>query len=142
MKNLILLFTFFFSILNAQKIETIKPVKEIGKLNGISLTLSESNKYILCFNNTQYTTITDIKCVNLGDEIFLNEFYKTLSDNFKKETPEDFRIQLSENKIEAKFVKSIGMKFFYFILYDNLAGFSTSTYLTQKKLDILFGKSK
>lgn len=142
MKNLILLFTFFFSILNAQKIETIKPVKEIGKLKGISLTLSESNKYILCFNNTQYTTITDIKCVNLGDEIFLNEFYKTLSDNFKKETPEDFRIQLSENKIEAKFVKSIGMKFFYFILYDNLAGFSTSTYLTQKKLDILFGKSK
>lgn len=142
MKNLILLFTFFFSILNAQKIETIKPVKEIGKLNGINLTLSESNKYILCFNNTQYSTITDIKCVNLGDEIFLNEFYKTLSDNFKKETPEDFRIQLSENKIEAKFVKSIGMKFFYFILYDNLAGFSTSTYLTQKKLDRLFGKSK
>lgn len=142
MKNLILLFTFFFSILNAQKIETIKPVKEIGKLNGINLTLSESNKYILCFNNTQYSTITDIKCVNLGDEIFLNEFYKTLSDNFKKETPEDFRIQLSENKIEAKFVKSIGMKLFYFILYDNLAGFSTSTYLTQKKLDRLFGKSK
>lgn len=142
MKNLIFLFIFFFSILNAQKIETVKPIKEIGKLDNISLTLSDSEKYVLCFNNTQYATITDIKCLILGDEKFVNEFYTTLNNNFKKETPEDFRVQLSDKVIETKFVKSIGFKSFYFILYDGLGGFSTSTYLTQKKLDKLFGKSK
>ena len=140
MKNLTLFFIFFFSILNAQKIETVKPIKVVGELNNINLTISETGKYILCFNNTQYSTITDIKCVGLGDEKFINEFYATLSENFKKDTPEDFRIKLAESVIETKFVKAIGMKSFYFILNDGLGGFSTSTYLTQKKLNKLFGK--
>ena len=64
MKNLIVLFVFFFTILNAQKIETVKPVKVVGELNNISLTLSETGKYILCFNNTQYSTICCLRVMD------------------------------------------------------------------------------
>ena len=72
-------------------------------------------------------------------EILIKDKVK-VSENFKKDTPEDFRIKLAESVIETKFVKAIGMKSFYFILNDGLGGFSTSTYLTQKKLNKLFGK--
>jgi len=140
MKNLIVFFVFFFTILNAQKIETVKPIKVVGELNNINLTISETGKYILCFDNVQYSTITDIKCVNLGDEEFVNELYNTLIENFKKETPEDFKVKLKDNVLETKFGKALGVKSFSFILYNNLGLEGMSIYLTQKKLNKLFGK--
>ena len=77
--------------------------------------------------------------------LFLNlanaeQKHKLRYENFKKETPEDFRVKLKDNVLETKFGKALGVKSFSFILYNNLGLDGMSIYLTQKKLNKLFGK--
>lgn len=130
-----------FSVsLIAQKLEVSKPSQVIGQINHMMLTKGESGNYILCFDNTQYQTISDIKCINLGDEEFVNSLYTSLSENFKKENPDSFKLEIDNKHLEFKYVKMIGMQSMYIVIYEGNGIFSTSTYFTPKKLDKIFGK--
>ena len=141
MKKIILTFVLIANILNAQKIETIKSDVVVGKLNHISLNIS-NDKFVLCFTNVEFTTINDTKCISIGTKEFTDELYKKLSENFIKQVPENLQVQLGNQKLKFYFVTALGVKSFRFELKDELGIVSISEYVTKKKLDKLFGYSK
>ena len=136
MKHFIFIFTLLCTFTFGQKLETIKKQTIIGEANHIKISKDGSGNYVLCFDDTK-TYLKTSKCVNLGDETYLNNIYTSLKTNFAENEPEN--IKLDEKKLEFRYLKTSGVKSLYFILYDD-KGYGTSLVITEKQLSTIFGK--
>lgn len=136
MKHFTLIFTLLCAFAFGQKLETIKKQTVIGEANHIKMSKDGSGNYVLCFDDTK-TYLKTSKCVNLGDETYINNIYDSLKANFAESNPES--IKLDEKKIEFRYQKSGNTKSLYFILYDE-KGFSNSMAISERQLSSIFGK--
>ncbi len=136
MKKLTLIFTLLSGLAFAQKLEVVTNNEKIGEIAFAHTLKTADNIYALCFQNNEYKTIIDYKCVALGEKNGFDSIYQTLSANFEKEQPEDFNLNLNGQKLSFVFSKKNMMIF----LTEESGIRSSSVLINKKNLARLFGK--
>jgi hypothetical protein len=128
-------------------IETKKPIT-VGKVGGGAVAFVASleyvkgdadvNKYMLYYNNLNYTQITDInKIVFNASENDLKQFYELLKAQFNAEKGTEKDFQLGNEVINVTTKKMLGAPYIQIITTDDgTTGFFN---LTPKQLNKLFG---
>lgn len=144
---LILLSSFTFAqikVVDPVKKETIGEIAPMGQLHIKVVKYPDTNEYTFIYSDAKFTKITDLKSFTFKDEdnAFEN-LYKMIIDGLAKPPKESIMLELPDSFIWLDYVKALGtsnVRIGHSVGKTDVIGYSV--WLTKKKVDKLFGKSK
>jgi len=122
---------------------------EVGKvapLGSFAISIQKFDTYYLFkFKDSRYTTKTEIvECKLEGNEADLQKLYDQIVEKFETKSTGEFDMKFGDEDVKLNFEKNMGvmsLQFQKYIAKDIDAKVTqTSTYLTRKQVDKLFGK--
>ena len=98
----------------------------------------DSTRYFICYNNVEYTTITDIKCVVFGaSKKDILDIYNFLKECLNKDKNQQSSLKLGESDLIITTTKNLGIKSLIITVLTPVKGKGFFN-LSSKELDKLF----